>query len=573
MCKACGFGIIRKRKPMGSDVWPGLSVSAVTDVDNTALLNEFSTANEHGNDGSENNKQSTKKMTRRNSRAKANRQAARSQTFTQRPFAQLRNPYKPMEIISEDQLESIHQTSLTILSDIGIKVESETALKLLTDLRADIDKDTRVVRFDPELIEELITGLPQEFTIHARNPAKTVTMGKNSIVFATVCGPSFVCDLDRGRRAGTYEDMENFVKLSGSLNVFHQDGGSGLEPLDLPPETRHLEMMYAQITLTDKCWQPNWMNTGARARDCIEMAKIALQTDDDGLRQRPGIVGGINTNTPLLLDAGQADGMREFALAGQPVHITPFTLAGAMAPATVAGAVALQNAEALGCIALTQAAAPGSPTFYGHFTSNVDMRTGSPAFGTPEYAQSVIISGQLARRYKLPLRSSSATASACVDLQATYESDMSINACVQAHVNFVMHAGGWIEGGLTCSFEKLILDAEILQLQSAFLQPVVIDEDAFGLDAIKQVGAGGHFFGTEHTLERYKDAFYEPMLSDWRNYETWRDDGSRTALDRANEIWKQILREYEKPPIDPAIEDELQAFMAKRKEQIKAKGV
>ena len=477
-----------------------------------------------------------------------------------------------MQILSEDQVESIHQASLTILRDVGLRVESQTALKLLKDVRADIDYDTGSVRFDPDLVVELISGLPEEFTIHARNSSKTVTMGKNSIVFATVCGPSFVTDLDRGRRAGTFTDLENFVKLSGSLNVFHHEGGGGLEPLDLPPETRHLDMMFAQITLTDKGWQPNWMNTAQRARDCIEMAKIAMQTDDAGLRRKPAIVGGVNTNSPLLFDKGQADGMREFALAGQPVHVTPFTLAGAMAPATVVGAVTLQNAEVLGCIALTQAAAPGAPTFYGHFTSNVDMKTGSPAFGTPEYAQSVIMSGQLARRYKLPFRSSSTTASTCVDLQAVYESDMSINACIQAHVNNVMHAGGWLEGGLTCSFEKLILDAELLQMQSAFLEPVIINEDTLGLSAIAEVGIGGHFFGAAHTLERYQQAFYEPILSDWRNFETWRDDGARDALKRANQIWKQLLRDYEKPPIEPAVEEELRAYVAKRKTEIKRMG-
>jgi trimethylamine--corrinoid protein Co-methyltransferase len=473
-----------------------------------------------------------------------------------------------MEILSADQVETIHQASLRILQDIGLRVESATALKLMTDIRADVDHDKKIVRFDPSLIEEMLTDLPSGFTIHARNPDKTVYMGGNSIVFATVCGPSFVSDLDRGRRAGTRKDMEDFVKLSGSLNVFHHEGGSGLEPMDLPPESRHLEMMYAQITLTDKGWQPNWLNTAKRARDCIEMAKIALQTDDEGLKARPGIVGGLNTNSPLLFDEGQADGMREFALAGQPVHITPFTLAGAMAPATVAGAVAQQNAEALGCIALTQAAARGAPTFYGHFTSNVDMRSGSPAFGTPEYAQSVIMSGQMARRYNVPLRSSNTTASACVDLQAAYESDMSINACMQAHVNNVMHAGGWLEGGLTCSFEKLILDAELLQMQSAFLDPVIVDSDSLGLQSIAEVGPGGHFFGTAHTLERYETAFYQPILSDWRNFESWRDDGARSATERANTIWKQILAEYEKPPIDPSIEEELQAYMAKRKEEI-----
>ncbi len=509
-------------------------------------------------------------MSRRRPRTRTGRQTSTAKPFVQRPFQTVRNPYKPMEIVSEDQLEHIHQASLKILRDIGIEVKSKVALQFLTDARADVDKDSGCVRFDPDLIEELIAGLPQEFTIHARNPDKTVTMGGNSIVFATVCGPVFVNDLDRGRRAGTKADMEDFVRISGSLNVFHQDGGSGVEPLDLPPETRHLDMMYAQITLTDKSWQPNWMNTGRRARDCLEMAKIAMQTDDEGLSRNPAIVGGINTNSPLLLDDGQADGMREFAAAGQPVHITPFTLAGAMAPATVAGAVTLQNAEALGCIALTQAAAPGSPTFYGNFTSNVDMKTGSPAFGTPEYAQAVIISGQLARRYKLPLRSSNTTASNCVDLQAAYESDISINACMQAHVNFVMHAGGWLEGGLTCSFEKLILDAELLQLHSAFYDPIEIDEASIGLDAIVEAGPGGHFFGTAHTLERYKTAFYEPILSDWRNFETWRDSGSVTATQRANAIWKQILREYEPPHLDAAVTEQLQAYMATRKEQIKA---
>ena len=507
-------------------------------------------------------------MTRRRSNSLSSRRSSRNKGFTQLPFAPLSNPYPPMEIISSDQVESIHRASLKILSDIGLRVESPTALKLLTDLRADVDHDTGQVRFDPALIEELTTGLPSEFTIHARNPAKTVRMGGNSIVFASVCGPSFVSDLDRGRRAATHQDMENFVKLTGSLNILHHEGGSGPEPLDLPPGSRHLDMMYAQITLTDKGWQPSWLNTASRARDCIEMAKIALQTDDEGLRQRPAIIGGLNTNSPLLFDEGQADGMRIFAEAGQPVHITPFTLAGAMAPATVAGAVTLQNAEALGCIALTQAAVPGSPTFYGHFTSNVDMRTGSPAFGTPEYAQSVIMSGQLARRYGLPLRSSSTTASACVDLQATYESDMSINACIQAHVNNVMHAGGWLEGGLTCSFEKLILDAELLQMQAAFLQPVVVDDDSMGLEAIAEVGPGGHFFGTAHTIERYENAFYQPILSDWRNFEAWQEDGSKTATQRANETWKRLLTEYQKPAIDPAIEEELQAYMARRKEEI-----
>jgi trimethylamine--corrinoid protein Co-methyltransferase len=508
-------------------------------------------------------------MSRRKTNLRTSRQATRNQGLSQMPFKPLSNPYKPMEIISVDQVETIHQASLKILKEIGLLVESESARNLLKGLKADIDDRTKIVRFDPDLIEEMMTGIPSEFTIHARNPEKTVRVGGNSIVFASVCGPSFVSDLDNGRRAGTKHDMENFVKLSGSLNILHHEGGSGLEPLDLPPETRHLDMMYAQITLTDKGWQPSWLNTGKRARDCIEMAKIALQTDDAGLKQKPGIIGGLNTNSPLVFDEGQSDGMREFAAAGQPVHITPFTLAGAMAPATVAGAITLQNAEALACIALTQAAERGAPTFYGHFTSNVDMRTGSPAFGTPEYAKAVLISGQLARRYDLPLRSSNTTGSACVDLQACYESDMSINACIQAHVNNVMHAGGWLEGGLTCSFEKLILDAELLQMQAALLEPVIIDDDSLGIDAIAEVGSGGHFFGSPHTLARYENAFYQPILSDWRNFESWQEGGSKNATQRANEIWKRLLHEYKKPTIDPAIDEQLLAYMARRKEEIK----
>jgi trimethylamine--corrinoid protein Co-methyltransferase len=506
------------------------------------------------------------------SRRRRSTRSPRNDRFVQRPFGETRSPLAPVELISADQVETIHDASLKVLRDVGIKVDSALARDLLAGIGAEVEADTYRVRFDPGLVEEMLVGIPSEFTIHARDPAKTVTVGGNSLTFATVCGPSFVSDLDRGRRAGTLEDMRNFVKLTASLNVFHHEGGAGCEPLDLPPDTRHLDMMLAQTTLCDKGWQPCWMNTAARARDCIEMARIALGTDEDGLRARPGILGGVNTNSPLLFDDGQAEAVIEFARAGQPVHITPFTLAGAMSPATIGGSLVQQNAEALAGILLGQAACRGAPVFYGHFTSNVDMKTGSPAFGTPEYAQSVIVSGQMARRYGVPLRSSNTTASACVDLQAAYESGMSITACIQAHVNVMMHAGGWLEGGLTCSFEKLILDAELLQMQAAYLEPLDLSEEALGLDAIAEVGPAGHFFGTRHTLERYETAFYTPILSDWRNFETWRDDGARTATERANMIWKRLLSEYEKPPIDPAIEEELEAYVARRKEEIARTG-
>ncbi len=509
-------------------------------------------------------------MTRRTTRNRPRRQ--RSDSIRQAPFRALRNRYPPFEIISSDQVETLHHASLEILREIGMKITDHRALGLLKSLGADVDVSNQIVRFDEALIDEVLEGIPSHFTVHARNPDKTLTIGGDNIVFATVCGPPFVSDLDRGRREGTFADTCNIVRLVHTLNIYHHEGGGGVEPLDLPVDSRHLDMMYAQITLTDKGWEPSWLNSAKRARDCIEMAKIALQCSDDELAERPGFVTGINTNSPLVLDTAMSEGLIEMALAGQPVHVTPFTLAGAMAPATVAGAIVQQNAEVLAGFAVAQAARKGAPVFYGHFTSNVDMRTGSPAFGTPEYSQSIIISAQLARRYGVPIRSSNTTASAVVDAQAAYESEMSCWACVLAHVNNVLHAGGWLEGGLVCSLEKLILDAEILQMLAAFLDPVALDDDALGLDAIREVGHGGHFFGAAHTLDRYEHAFYSPILSDWRNFETWRDDGARNATERANTIWKQLLKDYEQPPLDPAIDEELKAYVAKRKEEIAAGG-
>ena len=284
-------------------------------------------------------------MTKRPTRKRSRRQ--RSDSIQQAPFRALRNPYTPFEIIGADQVESLHQASLEILREIGMKITDPLALGLMKSLGADVDLANQVVRFDEALIEEVIEGIPADFTVHARNPEKTLTIGGDSIVFATVCGPPFVSDLDRGRREGTFEDTCNIVRLVHALNIFHHDGGGGVEPLDLPANSRHLDMMYAQITLTDKGWEPTWLNSAKRARDCIEMAKIALRCSDDELAERPGFVTGINTNSPLVLDTAMSEGLIEMSLAGQPVNVTPFTLAGAMAPATIAGAIVQQNAGVL----------------------------------------------------------------------------------------------------------------------------------------------------------------------------------------------------------------------------------
>jgi trimethylamine--corrinoid protein Co-methyltransferase len=280
------------------------------------------------------------------------------------------------------------------------------------------------------------------------------------------------------------------------------------------------------------------------------------------------IFGNINTNSPRQLDTSMADGLMTLAHYGQPVVVTPFTLCGAMAPVTVAGALVQQNAEALAGMALAQAVNPGTPVVYGGFTSNVDMKTGAPAFGTPEYTKACQATGQMARRYGVPYRSSNTNASNVVDAQAAYESEMSIWGAVMGHANFVFHGAGWLEGGLVASFEKLIVDAEMLQMMACYLEPLRVDDETLALDAIREVQPGGHYFGAAHTLERYETAFYTPLVSDWRNFETWEEAGALTTTQRANAIWKQMLKAYEKPPMDPAVAEALQAYVAKRKEEI-----
>jgi len=395
----------------------------------------------------------------------------------------------------------------------------------------------------------------------------SIVLGGNHLVFGAVGGPAFVTDLDRGRRPGNFADFRDYVTVIGALDIVQQEGGGPLEPTDLPVSTRHLDMYQALATLLDKSWQS--LGAGRTVvDDAIEVHCLIRGIDRDALARSPSVMTIINSNSPLRLDGPMSDGLIEMAVHGQPVVATPFTLAGAMTPVSLAGALAQQNAEALFMVALAQIARPGAPMVYGGFTSNVDMRTGSPAFGTPEYVKAAFATGQLARRYRLPWRSSNATASSVVDAQAAYESEMSVWGSILGGVNLLYQGAGWLEGGLTASFEKLIVDAEILQMMAEVLVPFPVDEASLAVDAIAEVGAGGHFFGSAHTLERYETAFYRPLLSDWRNFETWQDDGARTATERANGIWKQLLAESVEPPMDPAIREALDAFVVRRKREI-----
>jgi trimethylamine--corrinoid protein Co-methyltransferase len=484
---------------------------------------------------------------------------------------QIRNPFPPLQVLSEDQVEAIHVASLGILRDVGVEVLGDRALDVVRRAGAQIDRGNRRVRLDPALTEELVAHAPARFRLHARNPAWTLEFGGDSLVFCAVGGPAFVTDTDRGRRAGTLADLRDLTRLVQQLNILHQEGGGAVEPTDVPVPVRHLEMYRAFATLTDKTWQ--CLGFGRRpVDDAIEIACLLRGITREQLEREPSVMTVINTNTPLRLDGPMSDGLVEMALHAQPVIATPFTLAGAMSPATLAGALTLQNAEALFMIALGQATRRGAPMIYGGFTSNVDMRTGSPAFGTPESVKGQLATGQLARRYGVPWRSSNTTASSVVDAQAAYESEMSLWGCVLGGANLVYHGAGWLEGGLTASFEKLVLDAELLQQLSEILRPVVVNDAELGIDAIAEVGPGGHFFASAHTLERYETAFYRPMLSDWRNFETWSDDGARTATERANGIWKRLLAEYSPPPMDRGVREALDAFVERRMLEIARDG-
>jgi trimethylamine---corrinoid protein Co-methyltransferase len=482
------------------------------------------------------------------------------------PFRQPRRRFPPVEIVSADELEAIHAASLTILEEIGMDFLDPDAVALLAAAGADAKPGRQRVRFDRGLIEEKIRPAPSRFTLHARNPAHDLVFGGDNVIFAQVASAPNCSDADRGRRPGNQEDFRNLVKLAQSFNVIHMTGGYPVEPVDLHASVRHLDCLADLATLTDKAFHAYSLGR-QRNRDALEIVRLARGISEEQLDREPSLITVINSSSPLRLDQPMLQGILEMSARGQVVIMTPFTLAGAMAPVTVAGALAQQNAEALAGIALTQIVRPGAPVVYGGFTSNVDMKSGAPAFGTPEYMKAATIGGQLARRYRLPYRTSNTCAANTVDAQAAWESVFSLWGAVMGGGNFILHSAGWMEGGLTASFEKTIVDVDLLQMVSQFLDPLEVSEETLALDAIREVGPGGHYFGAQHTQSRYKTAFYAPLLSDWRNFESWREAGSPTAMEKANRLWKETLARYKPPPIDPAAAEAVAAFVARRKEE------
>ncbi len=485
----------------------------------------------------------------------------------QLPRRKVRNPYPPMELLSADQVEAIHEASLTILEDLGMEFMSPRALDLLARAGAAVDQSSGTVRVDRGLVAEALKTAPSSFALTPRNPENAIPLGGDAISFTLVAGPPNVHDMERGRRAGNHADYCDLVRLAQHFNCIHMLGNQVCAPVELPANSRHLDTYLANLTLTDKSFHVSAIGRG-RALDGIRMMAIARGLSLDEMAADPALTTIISVNSPRRFDGEMLDGLIAMSEHGQCVCITPFTLMGAMSPVTLAGALAQQNAEALAGIVLTQLVRPGAPVIYGAFTSNVDMRSGAPAFGTPENAKANVASGQLARRYRLPYRTTPGSASNAADAQGAWETMMALWSAILGHGNLIYHAAGWQEGGLTASYEKLVMDVEMIQHMMEFLTPIRVDEGELALDALARVPTGGHFFGDAHTLERYQTAFYQPLLSNWQNYESWQEAGGLDATQRATGVWKKALAEYEQPPMEAGAREELDAYVARRKEEI-----
>ncbi len=491
---------------------------------------------------------------------------SRGSAMRQRPWCQPVNTDRCIEPLDEEGVRFIHDGAMRMLEDVGLEIHHEEALGLLRDAGAIVDLDSRHVRIGREIVEEAVRMAPESFEMVPRNPERRITIGGQHVAVQPVAGAPNVQDIDRGRRAGSREDFRNLVRLGQHFNCIHIIGGYPVEPIDLHPSIRHLEAHLDKLAISDKVTHANSLGR-ERIADVMEMVRIASRVGEDEFPDVARMFTNINTNSPMLIDGPMMDGAMRCAERGQGVVVTPFTLSGAMAPVTIIGSVAQQTAEALAGIAVCQLLKPGARCVYGGFVSNVDMRTGAPVFGTPQYMRGAQIGGQMARFYRLPYRASNVNASNVPDTQSIWESVLSLWGVLTGGVNIIVHGAGWLEGGLSASFEKYIIDCEVLDWLAAYYEGFEFSEDALGIEAVREAGAGGHFFGCGHTQARYETAFHQPFLSDWRNYETWHETGAIDATRRANAMWKSILREFEPAPLDEGVREELEAFVARRTEE------
>jgi len=485
--------------------------------------------------------------------------------ITQSPWRIPVNFDRPTEPLDQAGVAAIHDGAMRILEEVGVVFLNPEALEIFRKAGCIVKGD--LVRMGRDFVMEMIARAPSEFTITPRNPARTIPIGGRHLLFGNVSSPPSYWDLEIGRKvSGTRQHCANLLKLTQYFNCIHFAGGYPVEPVDIHASVRHLDVVYDKLTLTDKVMHAYSLGK-ERVEDVMEMVRIAAGLTDAEFEATPRMYTNINSTSPLKHDYPMIDGCLRMVRRGQAVIVTPFTLAGAMAPVTMAGAVAQSIAESLCAIALFQYVRPGAPCGIGTFTSNVDMKSGAPAFGTPEYMRATQMTGQLARFYGLPLRSSGVCAANVPDGQAMWETSNSLWAAVQSGTNMVYHAAGWLEGGLIASPEKFIMDCEVLQQIQRYMEPETFatGADDIAIDAIKDVGNEGHFFGIQHTQDRYTSAFYQPFLSDWRNYEAWEDAGAVWTPERAHLIFKDIIGSFEAPPMDAAVREELADFVARRK--------
>ena len=473
------------------------------------------------------------------------------------------------EILSADSIAVLDRGWRRIVSEIGIQFAKPEAVELFAKAGQQVDGD--VVKLDPEFVLEQVAKAPREFDVQARNPANTVHIGGDHMVFSAVYGCPFVREGDV-RRDATLQDFRQLASLSQAYAELDSAGGVICEPNDAPLDSRHLDMIYALQTLTDKIYMGNVVS-GPNAADTIKMTEILFGglggKGRAAIEQTPATISLINCNSPLRWDDRMLDAQFEYNRAGQPVVLTPFLLMGAMSPVTIPAALAQQLAEALSGIALAQLIRPGCPVIFGSFLSNIDMQSGSPSFGTPESAIGLLCTGQLARHYGLPFRTGGGlNSSQTADAQSAYEALMTLLPTFLAGTNFVMHAAGWLEGGLVSCYEKFIIDIELLRELRVEFTPLEITEESLAFGAHEEVGHGGHFLGAAHTMERFRECFYRPMLSSTANFERWIKLGGKDTAARAGEIWRKKLEEFTPPPLDDAIRAELDDFVARRRREL-----
>ncbi|WP_137701576.1 trimethylamine methyltransferase family protein [Marimonas lutisalis] len=506
--------------------------------------------------------------TRRRGGGRAGNAARRgAAVIEQMPWRIPVNADRPTEPLPEEGVQAVHEGAMHILEEIGIEILNPEALEIFRENGAIVEGEN--VRVGREFIMEMIAKAPEQWTMTPRNPDRELTIGGNHIVFGNVSSPPNYWTMETGRKLpGTRDMCADLIKLSQYFNCIHFCGGYPVEPQDIHAGIRHLDVLYDKLTLTDKVIHTYSLGK-ERVEDAIEMVRIAGQHTREEFEASPKFYTNINSTSPLKHDHPMLDGWMRMARANQGLVVTPFTLAGAMAPVTMAGAVAQSLAEGLIAVALAQVIRPGAPCAIGTFTSNVDMKSGAPAFGTPEYMRATQMTGQMARFYKLPMRSSGVCAANVPDAQAMWETEHSLWAAIQSGTNMVYHAAGWLEGGLIASPEKFIMDCEVLQQMQRYMEPAIwaTTPDDIALDAIAEVGGDGHFFGLQHTQDRYTSAFYQPFLSDWRNFEAWEQAGAVWTPERAHHLYKRIIESFEPPEMDAAVREELEAFVARRKEE------